>query len=186
MPKPILTLSFNGNAQANPYLTNPNSNLTESLGIFPNPFNLKAIVLANFGFLGPKLKYPAHLDCEPSAITRNLDLYVTLLLHFIIQVLLCCVIFSTCTGLNISPPYFIASSSNNLSNFSLLIIQKGDSPLRSATTLSDDSHLNSTFLILDSIDSSISNGRYFFIEDAIPPAQGFILPDASFSIIKTE
>ena len=70
----ILTLSFNGNAQANPYLTNPNSNLTESLGILPNPFNLKAIVLANLGFLGPKLKYPAHLDCEPSAITRNLDL----------------------------------------------------------------------------------------------------------------
>ena len=45
-----------------------------------------------------------------------------------------------------------ASSSNNLSNFSLLIIQKGDSPVRSATTLSDDFHLNSTFFILDSID----------------------------------
>ena len=74
VPNPTFTLSFNGNAQANPYLTNPNSNLTESLGILPNPFNLMAIVLANFGFLGPNLKYPAHLDCEPSAITRNLDL----------------------------------------------------------------------------------------------------------------
>ena len=60
MPKPIFTESFNGNAQANPYLTNPNSNLTESLGILPKPFNLKAMVLANFGFLGPNLKYSAH------------------------------------------------------------------------------------------------------------------------------
>ena len=74
MPKPILTLSFNGNAQANPYLTNPNTNLTESLGIFPNPLNLMAIVLANLGFLGPKLKYLSHLDCYPSSIKRKLDL----------------------------------------------------------------------------------------------------------------
>ena len=151
VPKPIFTLSFNGNAQANPYLTNPNSNLTASLGISPDPFNLKAIVLANFGFLGPNLKYPDHCDCEPSAITRNLDLYITLLLHFITQVLFCWFIFSTSAGLRISLPNFKASSSNILSSFSLLIIQNGYSPERSATTLSDDFHLNSTFLILDSI-----------------------------------
>ncbi len=62
VPKPIFRLSFSGNAHANPYFINPNSNLTESLGISPKPFNLMEIVFANFGFLGPNLKYPAHLD----------------------------------------------------------------------------------------------------------------------------
>ena len=151
MPRPILTLSFNGNAQANPYLTNPNSNLTASLGISPDPFNLKAIVLANFGFLGPNLKSPAHCDCEPSAITRNLDLYTTLLLHFIIQILFCCFIFSTSPGLRISLPNFKASSSKSLSSFSLLIIQKGDSPERSAITLSAVSYTHLTLPTIYSV-----------------------------------
>ena len=74
-PMPILILSFKGKAHANPHLTYPNSNLTVSLGILPNPFNLNAIVLANFGFLGPNFKWLAHLDCEPSAIISNLDSY---------------------------------------------------------------------------------------------------------------
>ena len=74
VPKPIFKLSFRGKAHANPYFINPNSNLTASLGISPNPFNLSEIVLANFGFLGPKLKYPAHLAWDPSAITRNSDI----------------------------------------------------------------------------------------------------------------
>ena len=56
VPKPIFTHSFKGNAQANPYFTNPNSNLTASLGILPNPSNLRALVFANFGRLGPNLK----------------------------------------------------------------------------------------------------------------------------------
>ena len=36
-------------------------------------------MLANFGFLGPKLKYPAHSDWDPSAITRNSDKYIALI-----------------------------------------------------------------------------------------------------------
>ena len=56
VPKPMFKLSLRGNAHAKPYFINPNSNLTASLGISPNPFSLKEIVLANFGFLGPKLK----------------------------------------------------------------------------------------------------------------------------------
>ena len=56
VPKPIFKLSLRGNAHANPYFINPNSNLTASLGISPNPFNLNESVFANFGFLGPKLK----------------------------------------------------------------------------------------------------------------------------------
>ena len=56
VPKPIFKLSLKGNAHAKPYFINPNSNLTASLGISPNPFNLNESVSANFGFLGPKLK----------------------------------------------------------------------------------------------------------------------------------
>ena len=62
VPKPMFKLSLRGNAHAKPYFINPNSNLTASLEISPKPFNLSEIVSANFGFLGPKLKYPAHLD----------------------------------------------------------------------------------------------------------------------------
>ena len=39
---------------------------------------------------------------------------------------------------------------------------------------------------LDHKSKSIFNGRNFFIEDAIPPAQGLIFPNASFSKIQTE
>ena len=70
VPKPIFKLSFRGNAQANPYFINPNSNLTVSLGISPKPFNLSDIVFANLGFLGPNLKYSDHWDSDPSAITK--------------------------------------------------------------------------------------------------------------------
>ena len=52
----MFKLSLRGNAHAKPYFINPNSNLTASLGISPNPFNLNENVLANLGFLGPKLK----------------------------------------------------------------------------------------------------------------------------------
>ena len=83
VPKPIFKLSLRGNAHAKPYFINPNSNLTASLGISPKPFNLSEIVFANFGFLGPKLKYPAHLDWDPSAITRNSDAYFILFLQVI-------------------------------------------------------------------------------------------------------
>ena len=73
MPIPILTESFNGKAHANPNLIDPKSNLTESFDIFPNPSNLIANVLAYLGFLGPRFKYDAHFDSEPSAITKNFE-----------------------------------------------------------------------------------------------------------------
>ena len=50
VPKPIFKFPFNGNAQANPYLTNPNSNLAEFSGIFPSPFIRRDKVFANFWF----------------------------------------------------------------------------------------------------------------------------------------
>ena len=75
-------------------------------------------------------------------------------------------------GLIIWAPLLKDSSSNNWASFSLLTIQNGDSPVRSAITLSAAFHLNSTFLILDSMTFSISKGRNLCIEDAIPPAHG--------------
>ena len=99
VPNPIFKLSLKGNAHAKPYFINPNSNLTASLGISPKPFNLNESVFANFGFLGPKLKNPAHLDWDPSAITRNSDIYVNLLSQVISHLSFFLMIFSINDGL---------------------------------------------------------------------------------------